>query len=119
MAVCQRRGVRFLANVSRGGSGYWLHVLPPVGTQAKAARGLMAALLREAGVKSVADGGSYDSLFPKQNELFVRDGDPTAAPGNLFCLPCNGRWMAADAPGTHLLNSAPTIEAQLKHLREY
>jgi len=119
MAVCQRRGVRFIAAHSRGGAGYWLHILPPVGTPARLGRALVAALLREAGVKSVADGGTYDALFPKQDRLFVRDGDPTAQPGNLFCLPASARWMGADTPGTHLLGTAPTLDAQIKALTEY
>jgi hypothetical protein len=49
----------------------------------------------------------------------VRDGDVTAAPGNLFCLPASARWMGAETPGTHLLGTAPTLDAQIKALTEY
>lgn len=118
VAVCLRRGVRFLVNHSRGGRGFWLHVLPPVGTQAREGRAVMAALIREAGVKSITDGGTIDCLFPKQDRLMQRD-DPTKSPGNLFCLPCSTRWMA-ETEGTHFLNTMPgDLAAQIKHLTEF
>ena len=118
--VCQRRGVRFLANHSRGGRGYWLHLLPPPGTQSREARAVLTALLKEAEVKSITEGGTVDCLFPKQELLFARGEDPAAAPGNLYCVPCNARWMGAETPGTHFLHTpAGDLAAQLKHLLEY
>lgn len=118
--VCQRHGVRFLANHSRGGYGYWLHLLPPPGTQSREARAVLSALVREAGVKTIAEGGTLDTLFPKQDTVWARGGDPTNAPGNLFCVPVCARWMRAQAPGTHFLHTPPgELAAQLKHLTEY
>lgn len=119
--VLMRRGVRFLAHHSRGGAGYWLHVLPPVGTKARVARLLLQKLLDEAGVKHIDAGGTVDSLFPKQDELHVGAGaDTTTAPGNLFCLPCSRRWLAADNPGSHFVGTNPSdMRAQITHLRSY
>ena len=117
MTVCQRHGVRFLANHSRGGHGYWLHLLPPAGTKAREARAVLAALLREAGVKPLDQGGTFDAIFPKQD---TPRGDPSEAPGNLFCVPASARWMASESPGTHFLHTPPgELAAQLKHLTEY
>jgi hypothetical protein len=116
--VCLRRGVRFLVNVSRGGRGYWLHMLPPVGTQAREGRAVMNALVKESGVKSIADGGTLDCVFPKQDQLVRHDG-PTKAPGNLFCLPASARWMT-ETTGTQFLNTpAGDLGEQLKHMETY
>ena len=87
--VCLREGLRFLANHSRGGAGYWLHLLPPPGIQSREARAVLSALLKQAGVRHISDGGTVDCLFPKQDYLFTRGDDPTAAPGNLYCVPCS------------------------------
>ncbi len=118
--VCLRRGVRFLANHSRGGAGYWLHLLPPPGIQAREARAVLTALLKEAEVRHISDGGTIDALFPKQDALFSRGENTRVSPGNLYCVPCNGRWMRAETPGTHFLHTpAGDLAAQLKHLLEY
>ena len=116
-----RRGVRFVAHHSRGGAGYWIHVLPPAGTKARVARAVLQRLLDEAGVKHIDAGGTVDSLFPKQDELHVgAGGDTTAAPGNLFCLPCSRRWLAAENPGSHFVGTDPSdLRAQITHLRSY
>ena len=119
-----RRGVRHLGNVSRGGRGYWIHVLPPDGTTAADARAVLHGLLAEAGVRHVDAGGTFDCLFPKQDEpAATRPGpdgttDATANPGNLFCLPCNRRWMEADTPGTHFVGTAPVLAQQLAYLED-
>lgn len=120
-SVLQRRGLRFLANVSRGGAGYWIHVLPPRDTPARIARQVVAKLLEEAGVKHIDEGGTVDSLFPKQDSLHVgSDGDTTRVPGNLFCLPCSRRWMAEAAPGSHFVGTDPrSMSEQIEHLRSY
>jgi hypothetical protein len=120
-SVLQRRGVRFLANVSRGGGGYWIHVLPPRDTPARVARSVMTKLLEEAEVKHIDDGGTVDSLFPKQDSLHVgSDGDTTRVPGNLFCLPCSRRWMSAEAPGSHYVSTNPrSMTEQIEHMRSY
>lgn len=116
-----RRGVRFVAHHSRGGAGYWIHVLPPAGTKARVARAVLQRLLDEANVKHIDAGGTVDSLFPKQDELHVgAGGDTTAAPGNLFCLPCSRRWLAAANPGSHFVGTDPSdLRAQITHLRSY
>ena len=116
-----RRGLRFVANHSRGGGGYWIHVLPPAGTKARVARAVLQRLLDESGVKHIDAGGTVDSLFPKQDELHVgAGGDTTAAPGNLFCLPCSRRWLAAENPGSHFVGTDPSdLRAQITHLRSY
>lgn len=121
VAVLLRRGLRFLAHHSRGGRGYWIHLLPPPGTQARVARAVLTRLLDEAKVKHIDDGGTVDCLFPKQDKLFTpTDGDTTRAPGNLFCLPCSRRWMAADDPGSHFVGTDPRdLDAQLTYLRSY
>lgn len=117
MAVCQQAGLRFLANHSRGGKGYWLHVFPPPGTQAREARALMLAVVHGAGLKHVTDGGTFDAIFPKQCDL---RGATNASPGNLFCAPVCGTWLKSDPAGTHLLNTdAKDLAAQLKALMEY
>lgn len=118
--VCLRRGLRFLANHSRGGKGYWLHLLPPPGTRATEARALLFAVVREAGLRHITEGGTFDAVFPKQNDLRSAS---EKNPGNLFCVPCGGRWLrvkAPDAPGTHFVNTDPRdLHAQLRALREY
>lgn len=117
--VCLRLGLRFLANHSRGGKGHWLHVLPPPGTLARESRAVMHAILRDARVKHVRDGGTFDALFPKQDEVFRREG-AVLTPGNLFCVPVCGRWLRAENPGTHFIGTDPgDLAAQLKHLAEY
>ena len=120
-AVLLRRGIRHLANVSRGGAGYWLHLFPPVGTSARVARAALHAVLNEAGVKHLDRGGTFDALCPKQDELFVRDGaDPTRSPGNLFCVPCCGRWLSSQTPGTHFIGTDPlNLNEQATTLQEY
>lgn len=120
-ALLMRRGVRFLGQHSRGGAGYWIHLLPPAGTQARVARAVLQKLLDEAGVKHIDAGGTVDCLFPKQDALNVgTTGDTTAAPGNLFCLPASRRWLAAEAPGSHFVGTDPRdLEAQLATLRSY
>ena len=118
--VCLRRGVRFLANYSRGGRGYWLHLLPPPGTPSREARAVLTALLKEAEVRHISDGGTFDALCPKQERHIARGEDPTASPGNLYCVPCSSRWMRETSPGTHFLHTpAGDLAAQLKHLLEY
>lgn len=119
--LLQRRGIRFLGHHSRGGRGYWIHLLPPVGTSAAVARAVLQKLLDEAGVKHIDAGGTVDSLFPKQDKVFTgTNGDTTAAPGNLFCLPVSRRWLAADPPGSHFVGYDPRdLDAQLEHLRSY
>lgn len=113
-ASCARRGVRFLANVSRGGAGCWLHLVLREPVAAARARGVMLALVRDAGLRHITDGGAFDAVFPKQDDL-ARKG-----PGNLYCVPANGRWMRAEAPGTHFLNTDPAdLGAQLRALTEY
>lgn len=121
VAVFMRRGVRFLANHSRGGKGYWLHLLPPEGTPARVARAVMQALLTEAGVKHIDAGGTVDALFPKQDRLHVpQGGDATASPGNLFCLPASARWLAAESPGSHFVGTDPrSLDDQAQYLEEY
>jgi hypothetical protein len=116
-----RRGVRFIGHHSRGGRGYWIHLLPPVGTQASVARAVLQRLLDEAGVKHIDAGGTVDSLFPKQDRVFAgTNGDTTASPGNLFCLPLSRRWLAADPPGSHLVGTDPRdLNAQMNSLRSY
>jgi hypothetical protein len=116
-SACLRRGVRFLANVSRGGAGAWLHILLPDGTPARRGRGIVAALVRDAGLRHVDDGGSFDAIFPKQDDLRTAT---TANPGNLFCAPVCGRWLRATSAGTHFLNTNPLdLDAQLRALTEY
>lgn len=121
VAVLQRRGLRFLGHHSRGGRGYWIHLLPPVGTQACVARAVLQKILDEAEVKHIDAGGTVDSLFPKQDRVHVgQDGDTTRAPGNLFCLPISRRWLLADPPGSHFVGTAPSdLDAQHEHLRSY
>lgn len=121
VAVLLRRGVRFLGHHSRGGGGYWIHILPPVGTEARIARSVFSKLLAEAGVKHIDEGGTVDCLFPKQDRLHVgENADTTAAPGNLFCLPISRRWLAAETPGSHFVGTpAHSIDAQFEHLRSY
>lgn len=120
IAVCLQRGLRFLANHSRGGKGYWLHLLPPPGTPAREGRAVMAGVVREAGLKHITDGGTFDAIFPKQGDLKSANA---SNPGNLFCVPCGGRWLRAhapDLPGTHFVNTDPhDLAAQLRALREY
>lgn len=100
MARIGRDDIPCLAHRSRGGRGYWVHLLPPKGTPARDARRLMHGLLREAGVRDVSEGGTFDGLFPKQDDApLAPPGDPTARPGNLFCLPLSRRWLANDPPG--------------------
>ncbi len=109
VARIRREAIPFIAHRSRGGRGYWVHLLPPRGTPARDARRVLHGLLREAGVKSVADGGTFDGLFPKQDEApATRGGDPTARPGNLFCLPLSRRWLASDPPGGAFLGVDPS-----------
>ena len=118
--VCLRRGLRFLANHSRGGKGYWLHLLPPGRTPAHEARAVLLAVVREAGLRHITDGGTFDAIFPKQSDL---KSASEKNPGNLFCVPCGGRWLRAvppAEPGTHFVNTDPRdLAAQLKALREY
>lgn len=111
--VCLRRGVRFLGQHSRGGRGYWVHLLLPTKTRAAEARRVLQALLDEAEVKHISDGGTYDDLFPKQDRPYGEKN-----PGNLFCLPCSRARIAADPPGTHFVGTALTLAAQIEHLRE-
>ncbi len=113
-AACARRGVRFLANTSRGGAGFWLHLVLPPGVSAARARGVMLALVRDAGLRHITDGGAFDAVFPKQDDL-RRKG-----PGNLYCVPVNGRWLRASTPGTHFLGTDPAnLDAQFRALTEY
>lgn len=117
MVVCQRRGVRFLANTSRGGKGYWLHIFPTVGTPARVGRAILLTLIHEAGLRHVTDGGTFDAVFPKQDDLKSATVDN---PGNLFCVPLAGAWLRADPPGSHFLNTDPAdLSAQLRILTEY
>lgn len=120
-AVMMRRGIRFIGHHSRGGRGYWIHLLPPIGTAASVARAVMQRLLDEAGVKHIDAGGTVDSLFPKQDKVFAgTNGDTTASPGNLFCLPLSRRWLASDPPGSHLVGHGPLdIDSQTDALRSY
>lgn len=121
VSILLRRGVRFLANHSRGGAGYWIHVLPPPGTEARVARAVLTKLLDEAGVKHIDQGGTIDCLFPKQDRVHAaQNGDTTVAPGNLFCLPCSRKWMDSEPPGSHFVGTDPRdLDAQLAHLRSY
>lgn len=115
--VCLRRGVRFLANHSRGGRGYWLHIFPSPGTSARIGRAILLALVREAGLRHITDGGTFDALCPKQGDLKSANVEN---PGNLFCVPVCGRWLHADTPGTHFLHTDPAdLAAQLRNLTEY
>lgn len=115
IAVCLRRGVRFLANVSRGGRGCWCHFILPTGTPAVKARAVMGALIREAGLRHVADGGTFDAMTPKQRELLRPDKI-----GNLYACPVAGRWLRADPPGSHFIGTDPNdLSAQLSTLVEY
>lgn len=128
-AACGRAGIRCLVNVSRGGNGSWLHVLPPRATPAWLARSVLLRVLRDAGVRHVDEGGTFDALFPKQDKTLRRAASaPSGAPGelvradigNLFCAPINGRWLRADPPGTHFFNTDPTdLGAQIRALTEY
>lgn len=120
-ALLMRRGVRFIGHHSRGGRGFWIHLLPPVGTQASVARAVLQRLLDEAQVKHIDAGGTVDSLFPKQDKVFAgTNGDTTASPGNLFCLPLSRRWLAADPPGSHLVGTDPRdLDSQIASLRSY
>lgn len=104
----------FLAHRSRGGRGYWAHLLPPEGTSAREARFVMHGLLREAGVRDVAQGGTFDGLFPKQDAPATPvPGDATARPGNLFCLPLSRRWLSNDPPGSGFVGvDARDLDAQ-------
>ena len=115
-----RRGVRFVGNVSRGGKGYWIHVLLPDGVTAPVARAVLHGLLAEAGVKHITAGGTFDCLFPKQDEpsTVKPGGDSSDSPGNLFCLPCNRRWMSEDAPGTHFKGTAPVLAQQRAYMED-
>lgn len=97
-ARLREAGVPHLAQVSRGGRGRWVHVLTPDGSTAREARRVMHSLLRDAGVRDVAHGGTVDALFPKQDA-------PAAGPGNLFCLPLSRRWLAHTPPGTAFLDA--------------
>ncbi len=115
--VCLRRGVRFLANHSRGGRGYWLHIFPTPGTPARIGRAILLALVREAGLRHITDGGTFDALCPKQSDLKSAGAE---TPGNLFCVPLCGRWLGAEPPGTHFLHTNPAdLAAQLRTLTEY
>lgn len=125
-AACSRAGLRCLVNVSRGGAGAWLHVLPPRATPAWVARTLLLRALRDAGVRHVDEGGTFDALFPKQDKLVHRvvkvDGQERhrADIGNLFCVPIGGRWLKAATPGTHFFGTDPAdLRAQLRALTEY
>lgn len=128
--ACARADLRAIANVSRGGRGSWLHVLPPPSTPAWVARAILTRVLREAGVKHVDEGGTFDALFPKQDHVRRIAAAPGAhgspeAPqradiGNLFCVPICGRWLTADTPGTHLIGTDPRdMRAQISALTEY
>lgn len=115
ITVCLRRGVRFLANHSRGGRGYWLHLILPTGTPAVKGRAVMGALIREAGLRHIADGGTFDAIFPKQDDL--RHPEKI---GNLFCAPVCGRSLRADPGGSHFIGTDPNdLSAQLSALVEY
>lgn len=141
---CQRAGLHFLASISRGGKGGWLHVLPPRSTPAWVARAALHRIVRAAGVKHVDEGGTFDALFPKQDRVLRtirkdKAGNEKAKSdiGNLFCVPINGRWLhvpeapavpatgdrpavPSTAPGTHFLDTDPTdLGAQLRALTEY
>ena len=119
-SVLLRRGVRFLANTSRGGGGFWIHILPPTGCSAAEARGVLHAVLREAGVKHITSGGTFDDLCPKQDEPPHRGDDGIASPGNLFCLPLSRRWLAATKPGTHFVGTNPAdMNEQRRSLETY
>lgn len=119
-SVLLRRGVRFLANTSRGGGGFWVHILPPVGARASEARAVLHAVLREATVQHITKGGTFDDLCPKQDEPPHRGDDGVASPGNLFCLPLSRRWLAAARPGTHFVGTNPTdMNEQLRSLETY
>jgi hypothetical protein len=118
MIVCQRRGVRFLANVSRSGTGAWLHVLFANGTPARKGRAIVSALVREAGLRHIYDGGTFDAIFPKQDDLRTAT---SRTPGNLFCVPVCGRWLSSTShAGTHFITTDPNdLRAQLRALTEY
>ncbi len=114
VTVCLRRGVRYLANHSRGGRGYWLHLILPDGVRADRARALMLALVRAAGLRHVSDGGSFDAIYPKQSDLSGK------GVGTLYCAPVCGRWLRSDPPGSHFLDTDPNdLDAQYRALTEY
>ncbi len=105
--------VPFLGVHSRGGRGYWTHVLLPFGTPAREARRLLRWVLRTAGVRHITDGGTFDSIFPKQDDLSADGG-----PGNLYCFPLSLKWMLLrKVPGTHFVGVDPRdLDGQLAHL---
>ncbi len=106
-----REDVAHLAHRSRGGRGWWVHLLLPDGVRAAEARAVLHGMLAAAGVRHVRDGGSFDSLFPKQ------DAASAQGPGNLFCLPLSRRWLAADPPGGAFVGVDPRdFDGQVYHL---
>lgn len=117
--VLDRRGVPYLGWHSRGGRGYWVVLLLPAGTRARAARAVMHGILREAGVKPIDQGGTFDALFPKQDQPNPAKVDnPIGSPGNLYCLPLSRRWAANDPPGGVFVGvDLKDWNAQVAHLR--
>lgn len=91
--LLRREDVPHLAHRSRGGRGWWVHLLLPEGTRSREARAVLHGMLAAAGARPVSEGGTFDSLFPKQDEASAQ------GPGNLFCLPLSRRWLAASPPG--------------------
>lgn len=119
VTVLDRRGIPYLGWRSRGGRGYWIMLLLLPGTSARDARAVLHGVLREAGVKHIADGGTFDALFPKQDQPApTNDDDPTGSPGNLYCLPLSRKWMANDPPGGVFVGVDPKDrDAQAAYLR--
>jgi hypothetical protein len=109
--LLRREDVPHLAHRSRGGGGWWVHLLLPDGTRAREARAVLHGMLAAAGARPVREGGTFDSLFPKQDEATAQ------GPGNLFCLPLSRRWLAADSPGSGFVDVDPRdFDGQVYHL---
>jgi hypothetical protein len=108
----------FLLHHSRGGKGFWVHLLPPRNTPSREARRVLHGLLEEAQVKPISEGGTFDGLFPKQDVPAVsRKTTGQSHPGNLFCLPLSRRWLANDPSGTGFVGIDPhDFGAQVLHL---
>lgn len=119
VAWLEAHAVPYLAHHSRGGKGYWIHLLLPKPTPAREARAVFHGILRESGALHVADGGTFDALFPKQDEATPPNpADPASRPGNLFCLPLSLRWLRAKPAGSGFVGVDPSdLDAQVEHLQ--
>ena len=97
--ACQMQDISAYALRSKSGKGYHAYIFFCAPTLAWKARGVVFALLQEAGViGDDAELSSFDRLFPNQDELSGKEF------GNLIALPLQGR--AAKQGHTLILDPA-------------